>query len=101
MLLSAAGVDLPVDRIIDGRDPTPTLAGETPSPHEFLFFEFRKWSGARSGRWKIVRPRPDRPFELYDLKTDWGETSNLATKKPEILGRLAGAFERWRQDVVR
>ena len=101
MLLGAAGVELPTDRLIDGRDPTPTLAGKASSPHEFLFFEFRKWSGARSGRWKIVRPQPNRPFELYDLKTDWGETSDLASERPEILNRLTGAFERWRQDVVR
>ncbi|MFT4587621.1 MAG: arylsulfatase A [Candidatus Binatia bacterium] len=101
MLLGAAGVELPTDRLIDGRDPTPTLAGKAPSPHEFLFFEFRKWSGARSGRWKAVRPQPNRPFELYDLKTDWGETSDLASEKPEILNRLTGAFARWRQDVVR
>ena len=101
MLLAAAGVELPADRIIDGRDPTSTLAGNAPSPHEFLFFEFRKWSGARSERWKIVRPRPDAPFELYDLKTDWGERTDLSTEKPEILVRMTAAFERWRSEVDR
>lgn len=101
MLLAAANVSPPTDRVIDGRDPTPTLAGEAPSPHEFLFFEFRKWHGARSGRWKIVRSRPDQPFELYDLKTDWGETSDLAAKNPAILTKLSVRFESWRKNVGR
>ena len=55
MILTAAGSDLPSDRVIDGRDPTATLAGEAESPHEALFFHFRKSSAVRAGRYKLVR----------------------------------------------
>ncbi len=96
MILRAADVPLPRTIQLDGRDPTATLAGKDRSPHEHLFFEFRKWSGARSGRWKIVRSRPDREFELYDLAADWGETRNLSADKPAIAKRLVDAFEKWR-----
>ena len=96
MILAAAGISPPADLLLDGRDPTATLAGEAPSPHEHLFFEFRKWSAVRSGRWKIVRSRPDVAFELYDLATDWRETRDLATTKPEIADRLTRAFQNWR-----
>jgi arylsulfatase A-like enzyme len=99
MLLAAAGIALPTDRAIDGRNPISTLAGDAPSPHEFLFFAFRDSSGARSGRWKIVRSRSSGAFELYDLKTDWGETNDLAASKPEIRDALAEAFETWRDSV--
>jgi arylsulfatase A-like enzyme len=70
MILSAAGLSPPRGLKLDGLDPTATLAGEARSPHNYLFFEFRKWSAARSGRWKIVRSQPDSAFELYDLATD-------------------------------
>jgi arylsulfatase A len=100
MILSAARLSPPRDLKLDGRDPTATLAGETPSPHEYLFFEFRKWSAARSGRWKIVRSRPDAAFELYDLATDWGEARDLAEEEPEIAGRLTRAFEKWRGQLA-
>ena len=100
LALRHAGVELPEDRIIDGRDPTATLAGEASSPHEYLFFEFRKWSGARHGRWKIVRSRPNQPFELYDLSTDWAESRNLAELKPELRDRLAAAFAEWRAEAT-
>ena len=101
MLLNVTGIALPTDRVIDGRNPIPTLAGEGPSPHEFLFFEFRKWSASRRGRWKIVRSQPDRDFELYDLQTDWGETRDLAVDKPHVRDRLVKAFENWRNSLDR
>ncbi len=78
---------------------TPTLAGKTPSQHEFLFFEYRNWSGVRGGRWKIVRGDPNSDFELYDLRTDWSETNNLAAEKPKIRNALAKAFDDWRNNV--
>jgi arylsulfatase A-like enzyme len=96
MILNAASVSPPRDLQLDGRDLTATLAGEARSPHDYLFFEFRKWSAARSGRWKIVRSQPDATFELYDLATDWGEIRNVAKENPEIVSRLTRAFEKWR-----
>jgi arylsulfatase A-like enzyme len=97
MILSVAGLSPPGNLKLDGRDPTATLAGKARSPHEYLFFEFRNWNAARSGRWKIVRSRPDAAFELYDLMTDCSETRDLAKQQPEIAGRLTRAFERWRE----
>ena len=46
MALKAAGLDLPTDRAFDGRDPTPTLTGETPSPHEYLYWQWGPKSAA-------------------------------------------------------
>lgn len=101
LALNAAKVPLPEDRVIDGRDPSATLAGDAPSPHEYIYFEYRKWSGARNGRWKIVRSRPERPFELYDLSTDWSESRNLAEEMPDRLNRMAAAFDEWRSEFPR
>lgn len=101
LALNAAKVPLPEDRVIDGRDPSATLAGDAPSPHEYIYFEYRKWSGARNGRWKIVRSRPERPFELYDLSTDWSESRNLAEEMPDRLNRMAAAFDKWRSEFPR
>lgn len=96
LILRAAGIPLPKRIHLDGRDPTATLAGRAASPHDYLFFEFRKWSAVRSGRWKIVRSHPDRAFELHDLATDWRETRDLSQEKPEIVQRMIGAFNEWR-----
>jgi uncharacterized sulfatase len=56
-LLGLAGLDLPQDRVIDGRDISGLLRGtETASPHDALFFfNANVIDGARSGRWKYYR----------------------------------------------
>ena len=56
-LLGLAGLDLPADRIIDGRDIWDLMTGRgTVSPHDALFFFHDKVIDAvRSGQWKYYR----------------------------------------------
>jgi arylsulfatase A-like enzyme len=96
-----AGADLPEDRKIDGRDPLPVLTAGAASPHESLYFEYQRHAALRAGDWKIVRTRPDEPWQLFDLSRDVGEEHNLAEKKPEVLKRLAREFARWQEDLGR
>ncbi len=95
-VMKAAGIEIPDEPYLDGRDIGATLAGEAKSPHEMLFFEYSKASGARQGRWKIARSDPKAPFELFDLSTDPGETTNLSSEHPDIQRRLVGEFSKWR-----
>jgi arylsulfatase len=46
----------------------------------------------RVGDWKLVAAKGD-PWELYDLKTDRAEQSNLATKMPEKVKELADKWQ--------
>ena len=98
--LRLAGLPLPQDRILDGRDPLPALAGEAGSPHSVLAFDYRGHSGLRRDDWKIVRPGDDRAWELYDLATDISESRDLAAEQPEELARLVSAFEAWEKEVA-
>jgi arylsulfatase A len=56
-LLRLAGLNLPTDRVIDGRDILGLMTGrETASPHDALFFFHDKViDGVRSGPWKYYR----------------------------------------------
>jgi len=56
-LLGLAGLELPTDREVDGRDIRGLLTGETDaSPHEALFFfNANVVDGVRAGRWKYYR----------------------------------------------
>jgi len=42
----------------------------------------------RRGKWKIVRNDVTKPFELYDLAQDPGESRNLASTYPRIVKDL-------------
>ncbi len=46
-------------------------------------------SAVRQGDWKFIYFHADRRMELYNLKTDIGETKNLASEQPEKLLEMA------------
>jgi arylsulfatase A-like enzyme len=111
-----AGVAVPSDRTIDGRDIGPLLFDATArSPHEYFFIyegsiqyqaaqgrpvNKRVLQAVRSGRWKLhVESKA-----LYDLYSDIGESKNVADRNPDVVARLmkAGAdFDREVAEHVR
>ena len=82
--LSAAGIPLPGDRVIDGKNLLPVLRCEAPSPHEALYYyKGRRLLGVRQGKWKVLRRHMtdnggspslrQGPF-LFNLETDPNES---------------------------
>lgn len=76
----------------DGVDITPLLTGKAARlPQRFLYWEtfepeFRQ--AVRWGDWKAVRLSRTGPLELYNLKDDPAETSNIAGKAPDIIRQI-------------
>ena len=103
MALHAAGLSLPTDRILDGKDPTAALADKAPSPHKYLYWSWGSRSNAiRKGRYKLIRERnsTNQDWQLFDLQNDIGETANLFAAKPEIAEQLKTEYERWEKEVT-
>jgi arylsulfatase A-like enzyme len=103
MALRAAGLALPSDRVLDGKDPTAALAGEGPSPHKYLYWRWGDRSAAiRMGRFKLLREQqstnPD--WQLFDLQTDIGETANLLAARPGLAEQLKAEYERWEKEAT-
>ncbi len=108
-----AGGKPPSDRIIDGRDIWPLLAGEknARSPHEaFYYYMMKQLHAVRSGKWKLFLPlaakqtnlRGDKKASearLYDLVADIGESKNLADQNPEVVKRLMLLADQAREDL--
>jgi len=117
------GADVPTERIIDGKDIWPLMSGDESiqSPHDvFYCYYARALRAVRDRQWKLVLPHPypslDRKpagrdgvpgkleqlqakLELYDLKNDVGETTDVAAKHPEIVERLQRAADRARETL--
>ena len=51
------------------------------------------------GCWKLVNAAPGKPWQLYDLETDGGETQDLAARQPEQVREMSKRFEAWRVHV--
>lgn len=98
-----AGVDVPDDRIIDGKDIRDLMFDpeQAKTPHDAFFYSYQDYLEAvRSGDWKLhVRKRDEEIQELYNLKDDVGETTNLYDQQPEIVKELEKKLDAWREDV--
>jgi arylsulfatase A len=108
-----AGTHPPKDRIIDGHDIWPSMAGKTGvrSPYEaFYYYYMEQLQAVRSGKWKLYLPleakwtnfRGDTkasPAKLYNLKADISESTNLATQHPDVVKRLLALAEMARKDL--
>ena len=103
--LQLAGVPLPEDRVIDGRDIMPVLAEGASSPHDTLFFyDTKKLLAVRHQNWKYHRrsrtdnagywPLHHGPF-LFNLDIDPNESYCLIDTYPQVAQRLAGLMDDW------
>ena len=50
------------------------------------------------GDWKGVRPKTNAPVELYDLKSDIGEKSDIAKAHPAELKRIEAIMKQAHTD---
>jgi len=92
-LADLAGVR-PPERI-DGLSLAATLLGrpEKQPARDYLYWEAGDGRAVRMGSWKAVRPKEQAPIELYDLKADVGEKSDVAAAHPDVVARAAAYFK--------
>jgi arylsulfatase A-like enzyme len=97
-IMAAAGLEIPADHPTDGTSLLPVFAGETLPPREFVWYfpDSRSHWGQRanaaifdekSGLKYLMFFTGDED-ELYNIKTDLGETTNLIGQKPEAAQAL-------------
>jgi arylsulfatase A-like enzyme len=95
-----AGVKPPAD--IDGASFLPTLLGQSqPDAERDLYFVRREGGIAYGGKtiealrrdgWKLIQDSPFAPLELYNLRDDPNETTDLSAKEKKILLDLDAAL---------
>jgi len=95
--LACAGAPMPADRAYDSVNLLPFLSGEkTGSPHDRLFWRRNETLQAsmRQGDKKLIRDGTQ-PDQLFDLKTDIGETKDLASDDAKSASDLGKALDAW------
>ena len=95
-----AKAELPSDRHLDGMNPIPVFTGErTDSPHETLFFVYRNYSALLWDDWKIFRDGEEKSWQLFHLKNDIGENTDLSKQHPETVKKLSSAFDLKKKEI--
>ena len=92
---------LPTDIQFDGRNPLPLLTTGATSPHKSFYYRYRSHSALRMSDWKIVRERPNRSWQLFNLKDDQQESRDLASRQPEAVKKLVAEFRKWEMTIDR
>ena len=99
--LELIGAKNSISKDVDGISFAPTLLGKKQEPRPFLYREFPAYNGWQSvhlGDWKGLRhplnpkgrnpPKQKLPLELYHLKNDPTEATDVAAAHPDLVARM-------------
>ncbi|QDU95876.1 sulfatase-like hydrolase/transferase [Lignipirellula cremea] len=101
-LLELAGLPLTQSdtaQPLDGVSLKEHLQKGTALPERTLYWRQGDSAAVRQGDWKLVRIHGG-PCELYDLRQDPAETSNLAASQSFLVRRLTADYQAWEKSVV-
>jgi len=91
-LCDISGSRPPAD--IDGISFLPELKGQKQKKHQYLYWEFPEYGGQQAvllGNWKAIRKniqKGNTSWELYNLKLDPVESTDVAGKNPSIINEV-------------
>ena len=92
---------------IDGRSIVPLLNDVNAKLDRNLYWHYPHYhaggdgpySAIRSGNYRLIEFHEDNSIRLYDLATDIGEQTDLATKMPDKAAQLRSDLHRWRKSI--
>jgi arylsulfatase len=89
----------PKDKIpVEGISLVPTFSGQSLERGNPIYFEHEGNRAVRDGEWKLVAKGVNSPWELYNIPADRTEMNNLATKKPELVKKMADQYDTWAKE---
>jgi arylsulfatase A-like enzyme len=115
-IVDLAGKSLPPGLHLDGQSLVPELQGKEDYERAVYFHRpdyLQYWvhaenrlalsenprSAIRQGKFKFILPLDGSPEELYDLETDPGERTNIASSFPADAARLKSELQAWLKDT--
>jgi len=109
-LAGIAGVKLTDDlkKQVEGRDLGPFLKSETPDwPNRTFVTHAGRWPRGKVDQFRdrVCSIRDEQyslvnNTELYDLKSDPGQSKNVADQHPDVVNRLRDAYTQWWNDIL-
>jgi arylsulfatase A-like enzyme len=110
--VSLAGGTVPATPVIDGRDITPILLGQSKESAREAHYYFAAYDlqAVRQGRWKLaLSPQPEgmgkqaaktpAGMRLYDLDAEIGEQTDVAAQHPEVVAKLKALADKMAAEI--
>jgi len=96
-----AGAPIPAEFNTDGLSLVSFLKGGPAPKRDHFYWELHEGASlqaVRFGDWKAVRQGPEKPVEIYDLKTDAAEVHDLAASKPDLVAKAEALMKSSRSE---
>ncbi|MEY3109494.1 MAG: hypothetical protein RL079_179 [Verrucomicrobiota bacterium] len=110
--VSLAGGTVPATPVIDGRDITSILLGQSKESAREAHYYFASYDlqAVRQGRWKLaLSPQPEgmgkqaaktpAGMRLYDLDAEIGEQTDVAAQHPEVVAKLKALADKMAAEI--
>jgi arylsulfatase A-like enzyme len=110
--VALAGGTVPATPVIDGRDITPILLGQSKESAREAHYYFAGYDlqAVRQGRWKLaLSPQPEGMgkqadktppgLRLYDLDAEIGEQTDVAAQHPEVVAKLKALADKMAAEI--
>ena len=111
--VSLAGGTVPATPVIDGRDITPILLGQSKESAREAHYYFSGYNlqAVRQGRWKLAiapqsegmnnkkGPKVADGLRLYDLDAEIGEQTDVAAQHPEVVAKLKALADKMASEI--
>ena len=102
-LLELAGCPAEPQQHVDGISFKNVLFGKTQTVERSAIYwhypHSRQEAAIRAGKYKLLHRFKQGRVELYDLKADLGERTDLSKQKPEVAARLLAKLKLWQKNM--
>ena len=104
-LLNLAKGKQPKNQVLDGHSMLPALTKNKFDPEREVFTHYPVYhheepmSALRKGDWKIIENLVSGEFDLYNLKYDVNEMTDLKFSYPEKLTEMKSVLKKWQKDT--
>ena len=104
--LELAGGQKPENQVLDGFSMVPALSENKFDPEREVFNHYpvyhheQPMSAVRKGDWKIVQNLVSGEFDLYNLKYDVNEMTDLKFSYPEKLLEMKNVLKKWQVETA-
>lgn len=92
-LASLAGVSVPNDLTLDGKDVSAALRSGGATPVESMYWAWHGTDAIRTQRWKLHRAAAR--VDLYDMAADPAESTNVAANHADVVADLTTRMDAW------
>ena len=92
-LMAMTDSKMPATRPLDGKNIWPALRDYTASPVESYYWAWRNEDALRTADWKLHRFFDH--FELYNIRADMSEATNVASAHPDVVKSLTAKMNTW------